>query len=173
MVITCPQCRKRYKISRDRAAAVRKPIQCPACKGKIELAKALAAPKPSDVRLLIIECRTCKKIYRIPETKIPAGKTRARCQACGQGIDLTPYLKGKKDAKPSSPVPADHPPAQPPQPTGRSALPAAMTACRVFRPIMGDACGSGGPVFRSREVSAGAKICFCWGLPRARCLRTT
>jgi DNA-directed RNA polymerase subunit RPC12/RpoP len=125
MIITCPQCRKRYKISRDRAAAVRKPIQCPACKGKIILAKALAAPKPSTVRLLKIECRTCKRIYRIPETKIPAGKTRARCKACGQGINLTPYLKGKKAAKPSSPGPADHPPAQPPQPTGWSPILAA------------------------------------------------
>lgn len=90
MIVTCPECHKRYKISQKHASSERKLVRCPACNGRISVG-APAPPKPDAAAPHVtIECNACGRQYRISKAKLPPGSARARCKACGHTIQLGP-----------------------------------------------------------------------------------
>ncbi len=116
MILTCPCCGKRYKLSECSSTSTPKTLQCPDCGGQIPLGQKPSVEPKTHGGIVEIQCSACRKSYRIPATKIPFGKTRARCKACGHSIDLRPFLnadstKPQASAKAlsSNPLPENEP----------------------------------------------------------------
>lgn len=47
---------------------------------------------------MIIECSTCKKRYKLNQSKIPSGTKQAKCKACGKSIPLKPVASPSKSS---------------------------------------------------------------------------
>lgn len=90
MIVTCPECQKRYKISQNHASSERRSIRCPACSGMIPVAASGPLKRDAAAPHVTIECGACGRQYRIPKAKLPVGSVRARCKACGHTIELGP-----------------------------------------------------------------------------------
>ncbi|MGD9188795.1 MAG: zinc-ribbon domain-containing protein [Desulfobacteraceae bacterium] len=90
MIVTCPECRKRYKISQKHASSERRLVRCPACNGRIPVGAPAPPKQDAAAPHVTIECNACGRQYRIPKAKLPAGSARARCKACGHTIQLGP-----------------------------------------------------------------------------------
>lgn len=90
MIVTCPECHKQYKISREHASSERRLVRCPACNGRIPVGAPAPPRQDTAAPHVTIECGACGRQYRVPKAKLPSGSARARCKTCGHTIELSP-----------------------------------------------------------------------------------
>ena len=138
MIVTCPECQKRYQISQKSASSMPRSIRCPVCNGAIPVAASGPPKRNAAAPHVTIECSACGRQYRIPKAKLPAGSARARCKVCGHTIELgtaskTPPPKAETAAAEKALQPKARPltaqKAQSEESSGRRRLPIAMAGC--------------------------------------------
>ena len=90
MYITCPNCKKSYKINSEKIPPHLTTAKCKACGQAISLKEHRTDTKRPDKAENKITCLNCNKTYRVNWRRIPKDATTVKCKSCGHVISLAP-----------------------------------------------------------------------------------
>jgi predicted Zn finger-like uncharacterized protein len=100
MIVTCPQCQKKYRVDQGQFHEGIKYLRCQACGRTFQLVPTPPETPSPESGLLELKCPGCKKVYKIDKNLVTPEMSTIPCKTCGLLVPIEVDLSSEPDEKP-------------------------------------------------------------------------